>query len=126
MPEIEIRFYREVDDSVPLLDWLVRLPAEARDRCIARLSLLVEKGHELRRPHAENIGDGLYELRVKFYSENLRMLYFFHGRTITVVSHGFSKERKIPPGEIQLAKARMDAFKAEPERHTFRPPADEE
>src|SRR5258708_6817687 len=69
----------------------------------AVLSLLADKGHELRRPHAENIGDGLYELQVKFYCENLRMLYFFHGRTIAVVSHGFSKERKIPPGEIEAA-----------------------
>jgi phage-related protein len=126
MPETEVLFYREDDGSVPVVGWLATLPDDARDRCIARIQLLEEKGHELRRPHAENVGDGLYELRVKFYRENLRMLYFFHGRTIAVVSHGFFKEREIPPGEIEEAAARMEAFKANPDRHTFRPPAAEE
>src|SRR4051812_34280100 len=97
VPETEILFYREDDGSVPLVEWIADLPEEARDRCIARLRLLEEKGHELRRPHAENIGDDLYELRVKFYRENMRMLYFFHGRTVAVISHGFSKGSRIPP-----------------------------
>lgn len=126
MPETVVVIYAEEDGSAPLIGWLDSLETEARIRCVERLTLLGQKGHELRRPHAENIGDDLYELRVKFFRLNLRMLYFFHGRTVAVVSHGFSKERAIPPGEIKLAKARMARFKAAPERHTFQPPDDEE
>lgn len=126
MPETEVLIYAEEDGSAPLVEWLDRLETEARIRCVARLDLLHQKGHELRRPHAENLGNGLYELRVKVFRVNLRMLYFFHDRTVIVVTHGFAKERAIPPGEIELARVRMAKFEADPERHTFRPPADEE
>jgi phage-related protein len=78
-------------------------------------------GHELRRPDAENLGDGLYELRVRFFQVNYRMLYFFHGRDAAVVSHGLSKERTIPPGDIRLALGRKRKFEQDPERHTFSP-----
>ncbi len=80
MPETEVILYREDDGTVPLdPDWLASIPAEARDRCVERLVLLARLGHELRRPHAEHLkGTDLYELRVKFYRVNYRMLYFFH------------------------------------------------
>lgn len=110
MPQVEVLFYQEDDGSSPPLDWLMSLPAEARNRCQARLALLHELGHELRRPHAENLGEGLYELRVKCYRVNYRMLYFFHGREAVVVTQGFTKKRVIPPEEIELAIARMRKF----------------
>src|SRR3954469_24999162 len=90
LPEVEVRIFRDDDGAVPFLDWLASLQAEARDRCLARLALLHELGHELRRPHAENLGGGLYELRVKFYRVNYRMIYFFHGRDVAVVSQGLA------------------------------------
>jgi phage-related protein len=121
MPRIEVIIYREDDGSVPLAVWLQGLQADARDRCLARLALLEEHGHELRRPHAENLGDGLHELRVKFFRVNYRMLYFFHGRDAAVVSHGLAKEQEIPPAELQLAHDRKRKFEQDPERHTFDP-----
>ena len=122
MPKTEVVFYCEENGKAPLIDWLAGMQqAEARNRCLAKLSLLEEQGHELRRPHAENIGNGLYELRVKFVRVHFRMLYFFHGRDTTVVSHGFPKEGKIPPGEIKLALARKQKFENNPKRHTYHP-----
>jgi phage-related protein len=85
------------------------------------LEQLHQKGHELRRPLAENLGNGLYELRVKFYRVNYRMLYFFHGREAAVVSHGLAKERTIPQRDLKLALERMKTFAQDPERHTFHP-----
>ena len=121
MPSTTVILYLEDDGSVPVRDWLDGLAANARDRCLARLALLEQLGHELRRPHAEYLeGTDLYELRVRYHRVNLRMLYFFHGREAAVVSHGFSKEREIPPGEIALASERMAKFRAAPERHTHR------
>lgn len=121
MPRIEVLIYQDDDGTVPLMEWLDGLEDEPRNRCLARLALLAEHGSELRRPHAENIGNGLYELRVKFHHINLRMLYFFHGRTAAVVSHGFAKERKIPPAEIKKALERLQEFRQAPRRHTFTP-----
>jgi phage-related protein len=122
MPRVDVLLYQDDDETPPpLLTWLDGLPAEARDRSLARLALLEQHGHDLRRPHAENLGEGLYELRVKFHRINYRMLYFFHGRVAAVVSHGFAKERRVPRGEINLAAARRRKFLEDPGRHTFRP-----
>jgi hypothetical protein len=48
------------------------------------------------------------------------MLYFFHGRQAVVVSHGLTKEDKVPTKEIDLAVARKAAFEKDPGKHTFR------
>lgn len=120
VPRVEVVIYREDDGSVPLADWLGGLPAEARDRCLARLLLLEEHGRDLRRPHCENLGDGIYELRVRFYRVNYRMLYFFRGRTAAVVSHGFAKEGKIPRKQVAEAAERRTKFERDPDTHTFR------
>jgi phage-related protein len=119
MPGTEVRIYRETDGSVPLRLWLGSLDRKSQERCLAALVILGDHGHELRRPHVENLGDGIYELRVKSVRVNLRMLYAFHGQEVVIVSHGFAKERVIPPKEIALAKARVAKYMADPERHTF-------
>ena len=43
--------------------WMEALPPKARAKCIVRLDRLEEMGHELRRPEAEYLRDGIYELR---------------------------------------------------------------
>jgi phage-related protein len=85
------------------------------------LRRLEELGHELRRPEADVLRDGIYELRIGLQGLNYRILYFFHGKEAAVVSHGLIKERRVPPGEIDLAVERKKKFEAHPDRHTFRP-----
>ncbi|RUL84375.1 type II toxin-antitoxin system RelE/ParE family toxin [Tautonia sociabilis] len=121
MPTTNVIFYREDDDSVPILDWLDAIPAKAQVKCLARLKRLEDLGHELRRPEADLLRDGIYELRVGLQGIHYRMLYFFHGKDVAVVSHGLTKERKVPPREIDAAISRMEKFEADPERHTFQP-----
>jgi phage-related protein len=125
MPFTPLVLFRDDDGSIPLQDWLDGLQEKARERCLTKLELLEESGHELRRPAAEYIeGTDLYELRVKFHKVNLRMLYFFHGQEAVVVSHGFAKEGRLPQKEINLAAERMMKFKSNPERHTHRQEGD--
>jgi phage-related protein len=121
MAQTELLVYCEVDHTAPLNAWLDSLQPKARARCLERLALLEENGHDLRRPHVENLGAGLYELRVKFFQVNYRMLYFFHGRDAVVVTQGFSKEKTIPKREIALALTRKRKFAQDPRKHTFRP-----
>jgi hypothetical protein len=121
MPQVELVFYREADGSVPLRDWLDRQPAKARDKCLVTLLRLEEAGNELRRPVADYLRDGIYELRVGFRNTNYRMLYFFAGRQIVVVSHGLTKERRVPANDIALAEKRRQAFLDDPRTHTFLP-----
>lgn len=78
-----------------------------------------ESGHELRRPEADYLRDDIYELRASYQGTHYRMLYFFHGRTAVVVSHGIVKESAVPPREIAVAVKRKKAFQADPDKHGF-------
>jgi phage-related protein len=118
MPKTKVILYRDDDGSVPIIDWLEEIPKKARAKCLARLERLSELGHELRRPEADLLRDGIYELRVGLKGQNYRMLYFFHGQVAAVVSHGLLKERVVPVKEIDLAVKRKKAFEADPKRHT--------
>jgi phage-related protein len=83
------------------------------------LERLREMGHELRRPEADFLRDGICELRVSLQGVHRRILYFFHGTIAAVVSHGLVKERVAPPKEIDRAVERKKRFEANPPRHTY-------
>jgi phage-related protein len=85
-----------VDGSSPFLEWFKNLPAKVQDKCYVRLERLREIGHELRRPEADLLRDGIYELRTSLQGVHYRILFFFHGTVAAVVSHGLVKERVVP------------------------------
>ena len=118
MPKTKVVFYKEDDGAVPILEWLDSLQERVLDKCTVRIERLAELGHELRRPETDLIRDGIYELRIGLGHVNYRILYFFHGRVAAVVSHGITKEDKLPAKEIEKAIARKRRFEANPERHT--------
>jgi len=99
MPTTKLIFFREADGTAPVVEWLTQLRREnerAYAKCRVRLMRLSEMGHELRRPEADYLRDDIYELRSRLGSVNYRVLYFFHGRNVAVVSHGFTKEAEVP------------------------------
>jgi hypothetical protein len=85
-----------------------------------RIERLKELGHELRRPEADLLRDGIHELRVNLRGINYRMLYFFHGSVAAVLSHGTVKEGIVPPREIEHAIERKRRFEQNVTRHTHR------
>ena len=101
------------------MEWFDELPAKVQDKCYLRLERLREMGHELRRPEADFLRDGIYELRVSLRGVQHRVLYFFHGTSAAVVSHGLVKERVVPPKEIDRAVHRKRRFNANPTLHTY-------
>lgn len=118
MPKTEVIAYREADGSVPLLDWLDGLSAVAREKCIVRVEMLAEFGHELRRPHCDLLERGIWELRARAGHVQYRVLYFFHGQNAIVLSHGISKERRVPGVEIEKAVRRRECYLQNPSVHT--------
>jgi phage-related protein len=117
----QVVFFQEDDGTIPLLDWLDQLkPAEALAKCRVVIGLLREQGNQLRRPHADILRDGIWELRTKLGRVRYRLLYFFHGRVI-VLTHGFAKQQsKVPPGETKRAIACRERYLANPEGHSHR------
>ncbi len=122
MPAIEVIFFQEREgEAPPLVKFLEELPSKAQLKCLARLKRLEDLGHELRRPEADYLRDGIYELRATYQGVHYRMLYFFYGRGAVVVTHGVVKEREVPDREIQKAVRARAALEANPGAHTFRP-----
>ena len=119
MPKTTVILYCEEDSSCPFLEWIEKLPVKAQDKCLVRLERLCELGHELRRPEADLLRDGVYELRASLQGVNYRILYFFHGTVAAIVSHGITKERAVPPKEIERAMERRKRFEANPAKHSY-------
>ncbi len=118
MPSVDVVIYCKEDKTAPLIKWLDKQPKKVQDKAIARMDLLQDQGHELRRPIADILRDGIYELRIKHLRVNYRVLYGFAGhRAVLLV--GLTKERRVPAGQIDIAVQRLRNFTGAPERHTY-------
>lgn len=123
MPSSHVVFYQEKDGDAPVVDWLKelrRMNTKAFIKCRAAIARLAQQGHELRRPEADFLRDGIHELRIRLGSVNYRLLYFFHAQTVSVVAHGCTKEDVVPNSDINRAIARKLAFNTNPTAHTFK------
>ena len=73
----------------------------------------------MRRPLADLLRDGIYELRIRRGRVNFRILYFFHGQGLAVLGSAITKEDVVPDIEIDRCIRRKQDFEAAPERHTY-------
>lgn len=116
---LNLVIYQETPDDVPLLDWFESLPEDARSKCRLKIRRLAEMGNELRRPEADYLRDGIYELRVGYRGTNYRILYTFVGQRIALLTHGIVKESRVPPKEIDKAIERKNKWESDPKKHTY-------
>jgi phage-related protein len=108
--------------DVPVLDWLKELrrtDQRAYASCVAAIGRLSELGHELRRPLADFLRDGIYELRIRKGRVHYRILYFFHGRNLAILGHALTKEDKVVQANIERAIRRKKAFEENPAQHSY-------
>jgi hypothetical protein len=120
MPATQIRLFRNADGSTPILDWLAKIEARNRksyEKCRSYLQRLSVFGRELRRPTADYLRDGIYELRIKHLGVNYRILYGFVGPDVVLVSHGITKEKKVPAKEIDLAAEHLTKYRKDPGKY---------
>jgi phage-related protein len=105
-----LEFYCTAAGIEPALEY-IRAQVKAHRAKIGRaLRYLEEVGHLARRPQVDYLGDSLYELRVAVDQHQHRLLYFFHGRSIIVITTGILKNQgRVPRSEIDRAlKYRTD------------------
>ena len=118
MPAVQSLFYQEPGELPPVLDWLESLATQPRTRAEYAIGRLAAEGHELRRPLADTLRDGIYELRVTYQSQQNRILYYFDGQGLVILAHGLKKEARVPDAAIELALARRERYRAEPAAHS--------
>ncbi len=117
---VEVKFYKEADGSVPFTRWVPTLEKRVQAKIYRSVAALEDIGHELleHRSFVAHLRDDIYELRVRFGSVHYRVLFFFHGRTAAILSHGCTKEDVVPPKEIDLAVSRRAKFMKNPQQHS--------
>jgi phage-related protein len=119
VPNTKVIFYQGADGRVPVLEWFDELPTKVQDKCRVKIQRLSELGHELRRPEADLLRDGIYELRVGLHQVNYRILYFFHGRVAAILAHGLTKRDRVPSAAIETALVRKRRYEQDPNLHIF-------
>ncbi|MGI0492217.1 type II toxin-antitoxin system RelE/ParE family toxin [Alkalinema pantanalense CENA528] len=123
MPKTRVIFYQAEPEEAPVLQWLQVLLKQNRKayaNCVVRIQQLAEVGYELRRPAADYLRDGIYELRAKHIRVQYRILYFFHGQNIAILAHAITKEGdQVPSSAIEIAIQRKAKFELNPETHTY-------
>lgn len=123
MPATSVYFFQDAADRAPVLEWLRRLrarDAKAYAKCAARIRRLALEGQDLRRPEADYLRDGIYELRIRKGRVNYRILYLFHGPGVALLAHAITKEATLPAVETDRAVERKRLHETDPQHHTYR------
>lgn len=101
----ELIFFETESGRSPALEFLRGLPKPARAEGGWLLEQLQKYGNSFDRPIVGYLEDGISELRWQVERNEYRLLFFFDGRQIIVVTHGFSKKtEKVPQNEIARAR----------------------
>ncbi|MFH0957770.1 MAG: type II toxin-antitoxin system RelE/ParE family toxin [Pseudomonadota bacterium] len=121
MPQTKVIFFRESSGRVPMIEWLnsIKKTPKARVKVIKLIQRLKEVGNELRRPESDYLREGIYELRIRHERINYRVLYFFSGQNVAVLSDGLVKKDVVPESDIKRAIERKQQFMRAPESHSF-------
>jgi len=100
-----IDYYELPSGEKPVKNFLDKLDIKMRVKALGSIEILAEFGNKLREPYSKAVGDGLFELRIKFASDITRIFYFFVMDSKIILINGFVKKiQKTPPSELALAK----------------------
>jgi len=117
MTQTQLLIYQKTEGRVPLASWLSRQSRQVQNKTVAIITLLKERGHGLRRPHADYLANGIWELRVIVGRVHHRILYCYVGKRVVLLTHAITKTNKVPAKEIQKAARFRDEFKKDPKAH---------
>jgi phage-related protein len=102
-----IYFFVDARGNSPVREFINSLPLNEQTKIAAYLDELKNQGHNLRRPMADYIDEGIYELR----PGHNRFFYFFFLRENAVILHALRKKTdKIPSNDLGLCLKRKKEF----------------
>ena len=79
----------------------------------AALQDLERMGPDLKRPGADYLTDGIYELRFSSLRTEYRILYFFDREEVVLTNAFAKKTAKVPRGELERARARRKLWRSQ-------------
>jgi len=109
-----VNFYRLPNGNSPIEAFLDSLTGKQAQKVLWVLQL-VEELDVVPRQYFKKLVDseGLWEARIQFGNEIFRLLGFFDGGTLLILTNGFAKKtQRTPPQEIALAIRRKNEYLA--------------
>jgi phage-related protein len=107
-----VNFYRTESGKSPVEDFLDSLSGKQAQKVIWVLRL-VEELDVVPRQYLKKLvnTDDIWEVRVQFGGNIFRLLGFFDGKTLMILTNGFAKKsQKTPRQEIELATRRKNEY----------------
>ena len=109
-----VNFYRLLNGNSPVEEFLDSLPGKQAQKVLWVLQL-IEELDVIPRQYFKKLVDseGIWEVRIQFGNDIFRLLGFFDGGTLLILTNGFAKKtQKTPPQEITLAVRRKEEYLA--------------
>ena len=107
----KVIYYEDNRGKKPVKEFIDKFDGKTKGKILARLDFLESHWHELRRPFVDRIDKDLYELRVEFAWNNIRIIYAYMFRDYIVLLYGLQKKtQKIPLRDKLKARNRMIDF----------------
>jgi phage-related protein len=107
-------FYRLPNGQSPIETFLDSLTGKQAQKVLWVLQL-IEELEPVPRPYFKKLVDseGIWEVRIQFGNDIFRLLGFFDGGALLILTNGFAKKtQKTPPQEIALAVHRKNDYLA--------------
>lgn len=94
-----IYYFLDKDGNNPVKEFIHSLTVKEQAKVYAYINELKSQGSNLRRPMADYLRDGIYELRPK----NNRIFYFFYLKENAILVHAIKKKtEKIPENDLRV------------------------
>ena len=110
----EIRFYRTSSGHCPVEEFLDSLSGKEAQKIVWVLRL-VEELESVPEQYFKKLSgtESLWEARAQHGGNTFRLLGFFDGRALVVLTNGFfKKSKKVPRREVELAEERRRDYLA--------------
>ena len=107
-----IKFYQTSSGTSPVEEFLDSL-SDQRAQKVAWVLRLVERFDRVPEQYLKKLvgTDQLWEIRVQAGGKNFRLLGFFDGPILLILTSGFvKKQQKTPRQEIELAQRRREEY----------------
>jgi phage-related protein len=108
----EVDFYRLPNGQSPIETFLDSLPGKQAQKILWVLQL-IEELESVPSKYLKKLVDskGIWEVRIQFGNDIFRLLGFFDGGTLLILTNGFAKKtQKTPSQEIALAVRRKNDY----------------
>ena len=107
----QVVFYWDERGREPVREFLESLALKTRSKILKYIDILQTEGPFLKRPFADKLAGKLYELRVRFSSDNVRIIYYFFLEHKIVLLHAFrKKDWAVSERDIAIGETRRKEF----------------